>query len=104
MMIAQAQNDPSKERTRTKMKITGKSYIAKIQVSTTAYRFAHGKRPTGRGYWAFSFRDADSQDTIAFFTKAASGIQRGDDLYSEAKKWAIAHAARLNAVRVEICP
>lgn len=77
-----------------KMKITGTSYIAKIEVSTTAYQFSHGKKPSGRGYWAFVFKDIYNQETIEFLP--------GQTLFGEAKKWAIRHGAEIGSVKVSV--
>lgn len=48
----------------------------KIEFSTRTYEFAYGKRPGGRGYWAFSF-------------KGQQFVFAG--LYSEAKKACAEH-------------
>jgi hypothetical protein len=82
------------------MKITGTSYIAKIEISTTAYQFSHGKKPSGRGYWAFVFKDIHNQETIEFMPGHLRPA--GATTYGEAKKWAIRHGAELGSVKVSV--
>jgi hypothetical protein len=50
-----------------------------VDVSTTNYEFAHGKKPRGYGYWAFYF---GSDPEPHFYTGS----------YGEAKKAAVADA------------
>lgn len=82
------------------MKITGTSYMAKITVSTTAYQFSHGKKPSGRGYWAFVFKDIWNQETVEFMPGHLRSA--GSTTYGEAKKWAIRHAAEIGSVKVSV--
>jgi len=63
------------------MKLNSTHYQPTLEVSTTAYRFAYGARPAGRGYWAFVARNADGDETILHYP--------GEVLYGVAKKWAI---------------
>lgn len=58
--------------------------MATIEVSTSQYEFAHGRRPAGRGYWAFFF-DGQTDVNQAFFSGRAQ-------LYSQALKDAKAYA------------
>ena len=82
------------KREKDKMKITGTSYMAKITISTTNYQFSHGKKPSGRGYWAFVFKDIWNRETVEFLP--------GSTTYGEAKKWAIRHAAEIGSVKVSV--
>lgn len=54
------------------------------EIRTHEFEFVHGRRPSGRGGWAFFFGDATEPEW-------APG---GGQLYSEAKRWAIAEAKR----------
>jgi hypothetical protein len=59
-----------------------------VEFSTTAYEFAHGRKPRGRGSWAFGLRGADLR----------GGAELGElvwfsGTYSEAKRAARAHFA-----------
>lgn len=78
------------------MSTTGNKYryASYMTVSTTAYEFSHGKKPSGRGYWAFVFRDSSNQEVTEFLP--------GSTLYGEAKKWAIQHGAELGSVKVSV--
>ena len=61
-----------------------------VRVSTSNYRFAHGKSPRGFGTWLFEFNNA-------FIERAPSGS------FTEAKKWAINRAIVLGTTTVEVC-
>lgn len=63
-----------------------------VEVGTSQYEFAHGKRPRGRGQWAF---------IMCGQTMFAPG---GQQTYAEAKKWAQHAAAEFKASRVEVAP
>ena len=69
-----------------KMKITK----SQVKVSTSDYRFAHGKEPRGFGGWYFEFNNA-------LIEQAPSGS------FTEAKKWAINRAIVLGTTTVEVC-
>ena len=62
---------------------------AAFEVRTDYYEFAHGKRPSGRGYWAFEFREAGGWSEPFFVS--------GSKLYSEAKREAQAEGMRRGA-------
>jgi hypothetical protein len=64
-----------------------------IDVSTSAYEFAHGKRPRGEGSWGFFF-DGNRDVSAAWWAPFGS--------YSQAKAAAVAEAKRRGAVRVEV--
>ena len=74
--------------------------MSKPTISTTAYRFSHGKRPSGRGYWAFVFKDIDGQESVEFMPGHLRPA--GMTTYGEAKKWAIRHGAELGSVKVSV--
>lgn len=61
-----------------------------VRVSTSDFRFAHGKSPRGFGGWFFEFN-------YAFVERAPSGS------FTEAKKWAINRAVQLGTATVEVC-
>lgn len=55
----------------------------KTEIVTTQFEFAHGKKPSGHGCWAFATKRNPLIDKIFYFT----------GIYSEAKKAAQAHFA-----------
>lgn len=61
-----------------------------IQIDTTEYEFAHGRKPRGTGTWAFFF-DADK---IPWWMPDAT--------YAEAKKAAIKEGRRIGAFRIKV--
>jgi len=61
-----------------------------ITVSTTSYKWSHGKEPRGFGYWAFYMGKETTDSEPVWFTGK----------YAEAKKQAIAHAKGLGITRV----
>lgn len=63
-----------------------------VEVSTSQYEFAHGKKPRGRGHWAF---------IIAGQTMFAPG---GQQTYADAKKWAVIAAGEFKQSRVVVAP
>lgn len=70
-----------------------------IEFYTDAFEWAHGKRPSGRGSWAFSFyrngslyRSPEGETT--FFAPPG--------LYSEAKRWARAKAREIGATDIAV--
>jgi hypothetical protein len=66
---------------------------AHVTVSTSAYEFAHGKRPRGTGHWAFYFRNGTSEVGEMFW---ASGS------YSAAKAAAVREAVARGASTVVV--
>lgn len=62
---------------------------AAFEVQTDYYEFAHGKKPKGRGYWAFEFREAGGWSEPFFVS--------GNKLYSEAKREAQVEGMRRGA-------
>ncbi len=77
--------------------------LASIRVRTTDYEFSHGKRPSGRGYWAFQIGD-DPEPWWPTTTEAM--LARGDTSisYSEAKQLALKEAQRQGAWSISILP
>jgi len=61
-----------------------------VRVSTSNFRFAHGKSPRGFGGWFFEFGNA-------FVERAPSGT------FAEAKAWAANRAVQLGTPTVEVC-
>ena len=61
-----------------------------VRVSTSDFRFAHGKSPRGFGGWVFEFNHA--------FVERAESMKR-----YEAKKWAINRAVQLGTTTVDVC-
>jgi hypothetical protein len=62
-----------------------------INYSTRDFEFAHGKKPTGLGYWAFIFDGNRSVEPFWFYGK-----------YSAAKVAALKKAKELGAEDVEV--
>ena len=63
----------------------------RIRFSTTTYEFSHGRKPRGRGTWAFEIKG----DVWFAFT---------DSTFADAKKQARAEAARRNETFVVVLP
>lgn len=63
--------------------------MSRVEVSTTDYRFSHGREPRGRGDWAFFF---EGEAEPRFF--------RGS--FAEAKKQAEAAARAAQVRRVKV--
>ena len=65
--------------------------MARITVETSEYEFSHGKRPRGRGTWAFTF-DTRRYDRIeeVWWTPFVT--------WSDARRLAVAEARRRGAV------
>lgn len=61
----------------------------KTEISTSAYEFAHGKKPSGWGSWAFEFRIKGVW--VTWFAP-------GEKKYSEARKLAVAEADKIGNV------
>jgi hypothetical protein len=66
----------------------------RVEVSTTAYQFAHGKAPRGRGYWAFEFPGQSPANGPWFVP--------GEQTYSDAKRAAVAEANRRGVCFVKV--
>ena len=64
-----------------------------ISLSTTAYQFAHGRTPRGRGSWAFEFCTAAGWGEPVFFPVGT---------YVEARGAALRHAASVGALSVRV--
>lgn len=64
-----------------------------IEISTSNYQFAHGKKPSGRGGWAFEFK-INGQWQVEFAP--------GQMLYTDAKKWAVERAKELKTSMVRV--
>jgi len=61
--------------------------MARFAFDTTDYEFTHGRKPRGRGGWAFSFeRHPDVLSDAVVWTPSMT--------YVEAKRWFAAEAAR----------
>ena len=63
---------------------------SRVEVSTSAYQFAHGSSPRGTGDWAFFF-DGDRQP---FWVMGVS--------YSEARRYAVQVAAERGVSRIAV--
>ena len=61
-------------------------------VVTSQYEVSHGRKPSGRGAWAFNFHGTASGNGAV-----VKGYSPSNMLYSEAKSWARAHAASIGA-------
>jgi len=62
-----------------------------VEVFTDAYERSHGRKPHGRGSWAFTFDSTTYRDVSeCWFTP-------GSTTWSEARKLAKAEASRRNA-------
>ena len=68
-----------------------------IEVNTTQYEFSHGKKPRGRGWWAF--------DIIRYHAGGAKTRQRvmRAGKYGEAKRYAVT-LARGSAATIVVLP
>lgn len=65
-----------------------------IRVETRAYEFSHGRRPRGRGYWAFTF------GTRTYVDVSDVWWAPGSVAYGEAVKLARLEAARRGAIYI----
>lgn len=73
-----------------------------MTISTTNYEFTWGRKPRGKGVWAFQFFK-DGKDTIKFFEESDfEGDCWGEQTYAKAAKWAIRHAKLIGADRVAV--
>lgn len=74
-----------------------------MEVSTSAYEFAHGHKPQGRGYWAFLFDDSSEPWWAEVIRRDEHGPYRATCLpYSEAKRVALKEAKRRKASTVSV--
>lgn len=67
----------------------------KLEVTTTKYEFAHGKKPRGRGSWVFEF-----QTELGW---SEPWWAPGSLIYSEAKKLAVEEGKARGAFLVNVC-
>jgi hypothetical protein len=72
------------------MEVEGTRRPEMVEVSTTQYEFAHGRRPRGRGDWAF------------FFDGSSEPFWVCDVSYSEARQHAVRVARDRQVCRVEV--
>ena len=68
---------------------------AMVEVSTTQWEFAHGRRPSGRGYWLFQMGDQSRLDELF----QVPGLV----VFSEARRQAVREAVRRGVHRVSVC-
>ncbi len=68
-----------------------------MTISTSNYEFTHGRKPRGKGSWAFQFFIGRT-DTIEF----APRVDVRPMSYRDAKAWAIRHAKAIGADRVAV--
>ncbi len=69
-----------------------------MDVETSAYEFAHGHKPRGRGRWAFEFL-VDGAWVLEWHAWPA---EAGLPMLSTAKGWARTRAKQLGASRVRV--
>ncbi len=62
--------------------MTTKRTATPVEVVTTDFEFAHGKKPAGRGGWAFGLERRPRNEDMFWF----------NGMYSDAKKAAVEHA------------
>lgn len=71
-----------------------------VRIDTTEFEFAHGRKPRGRGSWAFCFGSSDEP----VWAPGGEGFVAGAScLYGEAAEWARAEAERRGQYRVRVC-
>lgn len=70
-----------------------------VRVSTSNFRFAHGKSPRGFGGWFFEFGTNWDCDCFgeAIIERAPGGT------FADAKNWAVNRAVQLGTTKVEVC-
>jgi len=69
-----------------------------VRVSTSNFRFAHGKSPRGFGGWYFEF------GTSTDYLMSGANIERAPSgSFTEAKVWAVNRAVQLGTTSVEVC-
>ena len=74
--------------------------MTKVDISTRIFERSHGRKPRGRGGWAFILMDG-SREVETFFTPSMT--------FSDAKVWAKAHArqnftAPSGEIELEVAP
>lgn len=67
---------------------------SQVYVATTGYEFAHGRRPSGYGSWAFEIGSKDQLEELFWVHQS---------LYSAAKKAAVQEAVRQGEYKVTVC-
>jgi hypothetical protein len=72
-----------------------------LEIKTSQFEFAHGRRPRGVGQWFFKFGylKTGKPGSLVFRDVSAPPLLS----YGEAKKWARAKAAELGAFHIEVC-
>ena len=71
---------------------------SQARVSTSNFRFAHGKSPRGFDGWFFEF------GTSTDYLMSGANIERAPSgTFTEAKKWAVNRAVQLGTPIVEVC-
>ena len=65
-----------------------------VRFSTSEYEFAHGRKPRGRGHWAFQFYEKNDWFTVKFAP--------GSLTYVDAKRWATKTAKAIGCDRVSV--
>ena len=90
-----AKNAQPQGRKENEMKQLTKS---QARVSTSNFRFAHGKSPRGFDGWFFEF------GTSTDYLMSGANIERAPSgTFTEAKKWAVNRAVQLGTPIVEVC-
>lgn len=64
----------------------------RVEFSTTAYQFAHGKMPRGTGHWGFFFNNSQDVDYCWFF----------NGTFADAKRAAMARAMTKGYFKVSV--
>lgn len=64
------------------------------EFNTRRYEASHGKKPRGRGLWAFRFFVPDPYESREVVEFAPSNL-----MYSDAKKWAYSRACELGSAK-----
>jgi hypothetical protein len=69
-----------------------------MNISTSNYEFTYGRKPRGKGYWAFRFQKDMADGTAKEYVEFAPS----DMKYAEAKRWAIQIAKASGVSRVAV--
>jgi|WetSurMetagenome_2_1015567.scaffolds.fasta_scaffold1208460_2 hypothetical protein len=75
-----------------------------FNITTTQYEFSHGKRPKGRGYWAFGFMNSPFHPRSLLKDVGEPWFAPGDILYSEALRMAKEEAKRRKTHEIIVLP
>ena len=80
-----------------------------IRFVTTEYEFSHGRKPRGRGCWAFEARrGVDGVQRAHSESKTWRVFAPGQQSYGEAKAWVPAHVRaelpEATSLVVSVCP